>query len=169
MPAKARYVTLPAARTWTFCLASAVSLKLVGIVQTALPVLVLVISPRGPPAAHRLAMRGGGAAASRTEDCHSWSAPFAPSTALDDLHVFVEESGKRQFLVTLWQRCPEMRFGRAQLRSRAITTVCPESRASIRFSDGLDGYQCEIRNIERGRQARGEAEAVRDDRLRHGD
>ena len=134
--------------------------------QTALPVLLVLALSLAASGCASTGDAGAGAAASRTEDCIRVRA-VRSFDALDDLHVFVEESGKRQFLVTLWQRCPELRSARA-IAFTGNTTVCPESRASIRFSDGLDGYQCEVRNVERV-GSKGEAEAVRDDRLRHGD
>ena len=108
----------------------------------------------------------GASAANPTENCIRVRA-VRSYDALDDRHVWVEENSKRQFLLTLWAQCPDMRYARA-IAFTELVSVCPNSPGSINFSDGNRGYRCEIRLIERV-ASRAEAEAVVDDRMRLGD
>ncbi len=109
---------------------------------------------------------GDPAAADRGEDCIRVRA-VRNFDALDDMHVWVEESGKRQFLLTMWSRCPDMRYART-IAFTGMMNVCPNNPGRINFSDGNQGYVCEIRYIERV-GSKGEAEAILDDRRRLGE
>ena len=97
----------------------------------------------------------------RIRQVRNWS-------AIDDKHVWLEASGRRQFLVTLWARCPGLRFAQVIALKNAGSRICPDDFGSILFDDGGAAMRCQIDNVELV-GSRGEAEAIVEDRKALGD
>ena len=88
--------------------------------------------------------------------------------AIDDEHVWLEASGRRQYLVTLWTRCPGLRFAQVIALKNAGNRICPNDFGSVLFDDAGQAMRCQIDNIELV-GSRGEAEAIVEDRKAHDD
>ena len=88
--------------------------------------------------------------------------------AIDDEHLWLEVSGRRQFLVTLWARCPGIRFAQVIALNNASGRICPNDFGSVLFDDAGQAMRCQIGNIELV-GSRGEAESIVEDRKAHDD
>lgn len=86
--------------------------------------------------------------------------------AMDDQHIWVEESASRQFLLTLYSRCPDISTAQA-IAFTNMMSICPNNPGSVTFRNETGGLRCDIRTVERV-GSRGEAEAIVDDRRRLG-
>lgn len=86
--------------------------------------------------------------------------------ALDDQHIWVEENANRQFLLTLYSRCPDISLAQA-IAFTNLMTICPSNPGSVSFRESSRGLRCDIRSVERI-GSRGEAESIVDDRRRLG-
>ena len=86
--------------------------------------------------------------------------------AIDDQHVWVTENANRQFLLTLYSRCPDISLAQA-LAFTNMSTICPNNPGSVTFRGPVGGLRCDIRTVDRV-GSRGEAEAIIEDRRRHG-
>lgn len=95
----------------------------------------------------------------RIRSVRNWS-------AIDDEHLWLEVSGSRQYLVSLWARCPGIRFAQVIALSNASSRICPNDFGSVLFDDGGTTMRCGIGNVELV-GSRGEAEAIVDDRRTH--
>ena len=88
--------------------------------------------------------------------------------ALDDEHIWVEANGARQYLMTLWARCPGIRFTQVIALSNASGRICPNDFGSVLYDDGGQAMRCQIGNVEPV-GSRSEAEAIIADRRSRGD
>ncbi len=88
--------------------------------------------------------------------------------AIDDEHVWLESSGRRQFLVTLWTRCPGIRFAQVIALKNAGGRICPNDFGSVLFEDAGQTMRCPIGDVELV-GSRGEAEAIVEERRSHDD
>ena len=86
--------------------------------------------------------------------------------ALDDEHIWVEANGARQFLMTLWARCPGIRFAQVIALSNASGRICPNDFGSVLYDDGGQTMRCQIGEVEIV-GSRGEAKAIIQDRQSH--
>ena len=88
--------------------------------------------------------------------------------ALDNEHVWLEASGRRQYLVTLWAPCPGIRFAQVIALKNAGSRICPNDFGSVLFDDAGRTMRCPIGNVEPV-GSRGEAEAIVEERKSHDD
>ena len=88
--------------------------------------------------------------------------------AIDDEHLWLEVSGRRQFLVTLWARCPGIRFAQVIALNNAGGRICPNDFGTVLFDDAGQAMSCQIDNVELV-GSRSEAEAIVADRRAHDD
>ncbi len=88
--------------------------------------------------------------------------------AIDDKHLWLEASGRRQYLVTLWARCPGIRFTQVIALSNAGGRICPNDFGTVQFDDSGAAARCQISNVE-SVGSRGEAESIVEDRKAHDD
>jgi hypothetical protein len=88
--------------------------------------------------------------------------------ALDDEHLWLEANGGRQYLMTLWARCPGIRFSQVIALSNAGGRICPNDFGSVLYDDGRQPMRCQVGNVEPV-GSRGEAEAIIEERRAHGD
>ncbi|MEE4163141.1 MAG: DUF6491 family protein [Woeseiaceae bacterium] len=88
--------------------------------------------------------------------------------AIDDDHLWLEVSGKRQYLLTLWSRCPGIRYARTIALSNAGGRICPSDFGSVTFADAGTLTRCQIEDVELVGSL-GEAEAIVQDRKAHDD
>lgn len=86
--------------------------------------------------------------------------------SIDDEHIWLEVSGSRQYLLTLWARCPGIRFAQVIALSNASSRICPNDFGSVLFDDGGTTMRCQIGNVELV-GSRGEAESIVNDRKAH--
>lgn len=86
--------------------------------------------------------------------------------AIDDEHLWLEVSGRRQYLVTLWARCPGIRFAQLIALNNASGRICPNDFGSVLFDDSGQTMRCQIGNVELV-GSRGEAESIVADRKAH--
>jgi len=97
----------------------------------------------------------------RIRSVRNWS-------AIDDDHLWLEVSGKRQYLLTLWSHCPGIRYARTIALSNAGGRICPNDFGSVTFADSGTLTRCQIEDVELV-GSRGEAEAIVQDRKAHDD
>jgi len=70
-------------------------------------------------------------------------------SALDKDHVYLEESGNDQFLLTMFSACPGLKFAQAIALSNRMGRVCPNDFGQITYRDGGVRSSCRIDNVER--------------------
>lgn len=73
----------------------------------------------------------------------SWS-------ALSDKHLYVKAPGAaNHYFLTLWHRCPGLKFAEALAFSNYSNRLCSNDLGEITFRDGNFPRNCKIDNIER--------------------
>ena len=73
---------------------------------------------------------------------HSWY-------AIDNRHVYLKETGKSQFLLTLFSNCRGLKFAEVIALSNQTGRVCSNDFGSIVYRDAGSPVNCRIDGIER--------------------
>jgi len=85
---------------------------------------------------------------SSSDDCfdirqiRNWS-------VIDDDHVYLEELGNDNYLLTLFSSCSGLKFTQAIALSNNMGRMCPNDFGRITYRDGGMRSSCRIDNIER--------------------
>jgi len=70
-------------------------------------------------------------------------------SAIDRKHIYLEEAGNDQFLLTMFSACPGLQYAQVIGLSDRMGRVCPNDFGRITYRDGGVRTSCGIDNVER--------------------